>query len=239
MPALHLQGINVPDMLTVVQWRVPKDLNTLMQHFGCVGQDFLLQAVGILLAELRWFLEDHQKRLERKRKQSQKSNKNVSRLRTDTGARTSDVGSSDDESGSEGQTGVDVSNKNNSILTGNREGASDVEEAIKSINVTAGGTGRGCKQTTDMVMWLFINTHLLCGRRHCHCFHSNHYYGTADIHRSFILDLRLYLLMFVFSSASTVLCSLHAQGPTNLLQHLPMQVSFVHTCLNLYKSDCV
>ena len=56
-------------MLTVVQWRAPKDLNTLMQRFGHAGRDFLLQAVAILLAEPKWFLEDHEKWLAWKRKE--------------------------------------------------------------------------------------------------------------------------------------------------------------------------
>jgi superfamily II DNA/RNA helicase len=63
-----LQGVDILDVLTVVQWRVPKDLNILMQQFGCAAQDFSLQAVAILVAEPKWFLEDHQKRLARKRK---------------------------------------------------------------------------------------------------------------------------------------------------------------------------
>ena len=65
---IRLQGVDIPDVLIVVQWRAPRDLNTLMQRFGRAGRDFSLQAVGILLAEPKWFLEDHQKRLARKRK---------------------------------------------------------------------------------------------------------------------------------------------------------------------------
>lgn len=192
-PVFHLQGVNIPDVLIVMQWRVPKDLNTLIQHFGHAGRDFLLQAIAILLAELQWFLEDHQKKLAQKRKQGQKGRKKASRLRTETGARTSNVSSSDNESDSEGET---AGNNNNNIPSSNhdREGPSDVKEAIKSISVTAGSTGRGCKQTTDKVIQLFINTHLLCGRKHCHRFYSNHYYRTGDIHKLFILDSRVSVL---------------------------------------------
>jgi hypothetical protein len=30
-----------------------------MQHFGHAGRDFSLQAIAILLAEPKWFLEDY------------------------------------------------------------------------------------------------------------------------------------------------------------------------------------
>ena len=186
---LHLQGVNIPDVLTVVQWRVPKDLNTLMQHFRCAGQDFSLQAVAVLLAEPKWFLEDHKKKLARKRKRSQMGKKKVLRARTNTRGRASNVSSSDNESDSEGENNMNTGNENNNILNGDEEGPSDVEEAIKSISIMAGGTGRGYKQTTDKVMRLFINTHLLYGRKYCCCFHSNRYYRTANIRKAFILDL--------------------------------------------------
>ena len=218
---LHFQGVDIPDVLTVVQWRVPKDLNTLMQHFGHAGQEFSLQAVAILLAEPKWFLEDHQKRHAQKRKRIQNRKKKASRPRTDAGARTGNFSLLDNVSGSEGDTGTNAGNKNNSIPNGNREGASDVEEAIKSISITAGGTGRSCKRTTDEVMRLFINVHLLRGRKRCHRFHSNHYYNMADIRKSFNLDLKFrfanHFPVFVFSCRSTMLCPLHAQGPINLL----------------------
>src|SRR5712691_11656732 len=112
-PALGLQGVDIPDVLTVVQWRVPKDLNTLMQRFGRAGRDFSLQAVAILLAEPKWFLEDHQKRLTRKRKRIQKGKQKASRPRprADTGARTSNVCSSDDGSDSEGETSINTGKK--------------------------------------------------------------------------------------------------------------------------------
>jgi len=174
-----------------MQWRAPKDLNTLIQRFGHAGRDFSLQAVAILLAEPKWFLEDHQKRLARKRKRTEKRKKKVSRLRAITGARTSDVSSSENVSDLEGETSLNAGNKNNNIPDGEGEGASDVEEAIKSISIMAGGTDRGSKRTTDKVMRMFINAHLLHGRKRCRRFHINHYYRTADIHKSFILDLRV------------------------------------------------
>jgi len=202
-----------------------------MQRFGRAGQDFSLQAVAILIAEPKWFLEDHQKKLAQKRKRIQKGKKKASRPRTNAGARTGDVSSSD-ESGSGGDTGTNAGNKNKNTLNGDREDTSDVEEAIKSISITAGGTGRGCKRTTDKVMWLFINAHLLCGRKRCRRFHSNHYYNTADIRKSFNLDLKFrfadHFPVFVFSCPSTVLHPLLAQGPINLLRHLPPRSRMCH-----------
>jgi superfamily II DNA helicase RecQ len=53
-------------VLTVVQWRAPKDINTLVQWFGCAARDLSLQAVAILIAEPKWFLEEQQKKLARK-----------------------------------------------------------------------------------------------------------------------------------------------------------------------------
>jgi len=114
-----------------------------MQRFGRAGRDFSLQAIGILLAEPRWFLEDHQKRLARRMKQGWSGRKKALRPRTDPGARVSNIGCSDNKSGSEEEIGVNAGDKNKNIPPGDREGASDVEEAIKSIPITAGG--RGCK----------------------------------------------------------------------------------------------
>ena len=171
--------------MTVVQWRAPKDLNTLMQRFGRAARDFSLQAVAILIAEPRWFLEDHQKRLARKRKRSQKGKRKASktakgpRPRADTG----DVSSSDNDSGGETDTNT---GDNNILPNADEEGAGEVEEAIKSIGITAGG--KGCKRTTDKVIRLFINAHLLRGRKRCRRFHAKHYYRTVDIGKSIILD---------------------------------------------------
>jgi hypothetical protein len=64
----RLQGVDIPDVLVIVQWRAPKDLNILIQCFGCAAQDFSLQAVAILIAEPRWFLEEDRKEQACKRK---------------------------------------------------------------------------------------------------------------------------------------------------------------------------
>ena len=126
----------------------------------------------------------------------------------DTGARTG--GKSDLEE----ETSMNAGNKNNSIPNGDGEGKSDVEEAIKSISIMAGGTGRGSKQTTDKVMRLFINAHLLRGRKHCRRFHSNHYYRTTDIRELFILDSR-----FCFANLSR-LCLQLSLHHVALVAHL-------------------
>ena len=100
-----------------------------------------------MIAEPRWFLKDHQKRLTQKRKQNQKGKRKVSKtakgpsLRQDIGVgstRRSDVSSS--ESDNELDSGGETENirDNNMFLDADKEGAGEVEEAI-----TAGG--RGCK----------------------------------------------------------------------------------------------
>ena len=66
-----------------------------------------------------------------------------------------------------------------------------VEESIKLIGIMAGSTGRGSNRSTDTVMQMFINAHLLRGRKHCHRFHIKHYYRTADIRKSFTFKLGL------------------------------------------------
>src|SRR5579863_9174808 len=120
-PAFHLHGVDVPDVLTVVQWRAPKDLNTLVQRFGHAARDFSLQAVKILIAQPKRFLEDHQRRLTWKRKQCRKGKMKASRPRVDTGARTSDVSSSDNESDSEGETDTSAGDNNNSSPNADEE----------------------------------------------------------------------------------------------------------------------
>ena len=95
-----------------------------------------------MLAEPRWFLEDHQKWLAQRMKQGQSSRKKVLRPRTDAGARVSNIRCSDNKSGLEEEISVNTSDKNKITPPGNREGTSDVKEAIKSIPIMAGGRGR-------------------------------------------------------------------------------------------------
>jgi len=164
-----------------------------------------------------------------------------STTRAEPGARTSNVSSSDNKSNSEGETGINAGNNNNNIPNGdrNREGSSDVEEAIKSINITAGGTGRGCKRTTDKVMRLFINTHLLHGRKHCRRFHSNHYYRTTDIHKSFILDLRVHFANHFppFFSAKPPLCCARCMPKVPSICCNICHPDLVHAMINEHNDD--
>ncbi|KAH9938065.1 P-loop containing nucleoside triphosphate hydrolase protein [Fomitopsis serialis] len=44
-------GVNVADVRIVVQWRMPRDLNTLWQRFGRAARDLTLNAVAILLVD--------------------------------------------------------------------------------------------------------------------------------------------------------------------------------------------
>ncbi|KAF8327974.1 uncharacterized protein EI90DRAFT_3126619 [Cantharellus anzutake] len=51
MPA----GLDLCQVKVVVQWRVPKSPDTLVQHFGRAGRDGSIQAIAILIAEKAYF----------------------------------------------------------------------------------------------------------------------------------------------------------------------------------------
>src|SRR5260370_32218605 len=51
----HLQGLDLCSIRVVVQYRMPKKLDALVQRFGCAGCDPLIQATAILLAEKTYF----------------------------------------------------------------------------------------------------------------------------------------------------------------------------------------
>ncbi|KAI0075498.1 hypothetical protein K474DRAFT_1571033, partial [Panus rudis PR-1116 ss-1] len=51
------QGLNIRDIIIVVQWKVPKDMNVLMQRFGRAVRDQELQGFAILIAEPSAFYE--------------------------------------------------------------------------------------------------------------------------------------------------------------------------------------
>lgn len=69
-----LQGLDIPDISIVVQWKVPKDLNTLVQRFGRAVRSPDLQGVAILLAEPTWFYETRlAQEASRKRKRGEES----------------------------------------------------------------------------------------------------------------------------------------------------------------------
>jgi hypothetical protein len=109
------------------------------------------------------------------------------------------INSLENDSDSEVHADVDANN----ILDADEEHASDIEESIKAIDITAGGKGHGSKQTTDKVMRLFINAHLLCDQKCCHHFHINQFFRTSDIGK-------------LFSSDSSIPCS-----PVNVVFRYP------------------
>ncbi|KAI0702311.1 P-loop containing nucleoside triphosphate hydrolase protein, partial [Cytidiella melzeri] len=61
-------GLDIPNIEIVVQWKVPNNLDTLIQRFGRAVRDYSLQGVAILISEPQWFYED-QKRLQKTREQ--------------------------------------------------------------------------------------------------------------------------------------------------------------------------
>ncbi|KAI0267689.1 P-loop containing nucleoside triphosphate hydrolase protein, partial [Gloeopeniophorella convolvens] len=50
-------GVDLPDILLVVQWRVPSDLCTLVQRFGRAARSLELQGLAILIAEPKHFYQ--------------------------------------------------------------------------------------------------------------------------------------------------------------------------------------
>ncbi|TFK78706.1 P-loop containing nucleoside triphosphate hydrolase protein [Polyporus arcularius HHB13444] len=64
-------GLDIPDVLIVVQWKVPRDLN-LIQRFGRGARNPSLQAVAVLIAEPTWFYEVQLKRQQEKEKKRQR-----------------------------------------------------------------------------------------------------------------------------------------------------------------------
>ncbi|KAI0257817.1 P-loop containing nucleoside triphosphate hydrolase protein [Gloeopeniophorella convolvens] len=65
-------GVDIPDIMLVVQWRAPNDLCTLMQRFGRAARSMQFQGLAILIAEPRYFYTNEndlpKKRQPRKRK---------------------------------------------------------------------------------------------------------------------------------------------------------------------------
>lgn len=66
------QGLDLPDVEIVVQYRVPGDLCTLWQRFGRSGRAVGSEATAILLVESTYFDEDRKKKLAAKLKSSAK-----------------------------------------------------------------------------------------------------------------------------------------------------------------------
>ena len=56
-----LQGIDLPDVTLVVQYRVPKELSTFIQRAGHAAHNPNLQATAVLLAEPSYFDDKKEK----------------------------------------------------------------------------------------------------------------------------------------------------------------------------------
>lgn len=66
------QGLDLPDVEIVVQYRIPGDLCTLWQRFGRSGRAAGSEATAILLVENTYFDQDRKKKLAAKLKSSAK-----------------------------------------------------------------------------------------------------------------------------------------------------------------------
>jgi hypothetical protein len=128
-----------------------------------------------LIAELKWFLkEDRNKQAHAcKRKRHEMAKKRRTQMRPVIMAEA--INSLENDLNSVADTDADA-NENNNIPDADEAHMSEVKEAIKVIGVTACDKGHRGKQITEEVMWLFINTHLLHGSKHCCHFHVNHFY---------------------------------------------------------------
>jgi len=60
------QRIDLPDIQIIVQWKVPTDLNTLMQRFGHGVRNPSLMGITILITEPWYFYDEHQKSVRRR-----------------------------------------------------------------------------------------------------------------------------------------------------------------------------
>lgn len=84
---LYLQGLDIADIIIVVQWKVPKDLNTLIQRFGRAVRDLQLEGIAVLFAEPGAFYEGLLEAESRKRKATEKRESTQNkRQKTTTGS---------------------------------------------------------------------------------------------------------------------------------------------------------
>ena len=67
-----MQGIDIPDIRVVVQWKVPSSLSTLWQRFGRAGRDRSEEATAVLLAEKEYFDEERKLKMARQEKRKRK-----------------------------------------------------------------------------------------------------------------------------------------------------------------------
>lgn len=59
------QGIDIPDITLVVQYRVPKELSTWIQRAGRAARDPTLSATAVLIAEPSYFDEEKEQAAQR------------------------------------------------------------------------------------------------------------------------------------------------------------------------------
>jgi superfamily II DNA/RNA helicase len=68
-----IQGVDLPDIELVIQWRVTCDMCTLWQHFGQAARNKSLHGIGMLLVEPKYFDATKEKaaaRLEAKKRKA-------------------------------------------------------------------------------------------------------------------------------------------------------------------------
>ncbi|KAG2069962.1 hypothetical protein BDR04DRAFT_975831, partial [Suillus decipiens] len=65
-------GMDIPDIMLVIQWRAMCKLSTLWQRWGCAARDRLLQGTVVLFAEKEYFDDVRQERCECQETRKQK-----------------------------------------------------------------------------------------------------------------------------------------------------------------------
>ncbi|KAG1896394.1 uncharacterized protein F5891DRAFT_893653, partial [Suillus fuscotomentosus] len=60
-------GMDVPDIMLIIQWRAMCKLTTLWQRFGCAVRDRSLQGTALLFAEKEYFDDERQAKAARKK----------------------------------------------------------------------------------------------------------------------------------------------------------------------------
>lgn len=71
------QGMDLPDIQVVVQWRASCNLMTLWQRLGRGARDRIYTAVAIFLVEKEYFDEEREKKFERQRIRTGKAKRNL------------------------------------------------------------------------------------------------------------------------------------------------------------------
>ncbi|KAG2148115.1 P-loop containing nucleoside triphosphate hydrolase protein [Suillus clintonianus] len=66
-------GMDIPDIMLVIQWRATCKLSTLWQRWGRAARDRLLQGTAVLFAEKEYFDDVHQERRQRQETRKRKA----------------------------------------------------------------------------------------------------------------------------------------------------------------------